>query len=67
MTVRVRTILGSNPDLKEKNLRVEFPDKLERQRRGRDQSTPTSDVRTMVEIVMQLPCEQAKLVRRQAA
>ena len=63
----VRAVLRCNPDLKEKILRVDFPDKLGRQRRGKDQGTPTSDVRTMVEIVMQLPGKQAKLVRRQAA
>ena len=42
----VRAVLRCNPDLKGKSLRVDFPDRLGRQRRGKDQGTPTSDVRT---------------------
>ena len=62
----VRSVLQRHPDINEKIVNVNFPDQLGRSRRGK-QTSPATDVRTMVEIIMLLPGKQASKVRRAAA
>jgi len=60
----VRNICEQHPDVHEKIMDVKFPDV--RGRRGQ-KNTPVADVKGIVEVILLLPGQQAKRVRRQAA